>query len=165
MTTEVLADKAAQRAAAMRAILAYGDADIALVRESMGPLTAKVGVLMGMVKGRLLGPEAEAQFFDDDPDAALAFGGKLSEFIMRSSAGNFSPEYCAFVAGLADAMPKRPPLGAFVAVVSVVGQWIAEVLTDELRGDMAKLRQTLAAWQKMLAVNLDLLLCTYGGAA
>jgi len=144
-------------ATAMREIAAYSEQDIAHVRDSMAPLTGKIGLLMAAINTRLTGGKGEEFLFDDDPELAREFGQQLTEFVMRSSAGNFTDEYCQYAAGFATRLSKRPPLAAMVAVNTIISQWLTQALTDVYKDDSQKLAATLTAWQRMLGVNMALL--------
>jgi|GEM_PF-6583070 len=150
-----------ERAAALREVLNYSDSDIALVRESMDMLVGRVGVLMGEISGRLVGGSGEEAFFDDDPDRAQEFGSQLSEFVMKATAGKFTDEYCEFVAAFPSRLSKRPPMGAFIASIGVISGWLCHTVGEALRAEPDRIGPMLAAWQKMLAVNLALLVSSY----
>ena len=113
------------------------------------------------IQQKLLKGPGEEYLFDDDPDAAEAFGAQLSDFVMKSSTGNFSEEYCEFVANFASRVNPKPPLSAFVATVGIIGTWITESLTNAIKDDPEKLSKMLSAWQKLLAINLELLTTDY----
>ncbi len=145
----------------MKAVLGYTDADVAAVQASMMILVGNIGSLMAAVQNNLLKGAGEEHLFGDDPDASASFGVQLSDFVMKSSAGNFSDEYCTFVAGMPDRVNPRPPASAFIATVGVIGSWISEVLASTVKDDPVKLAAMLKGWQKLLAINLELLLSSY----
>ncbi len=146
------------RAALMRRVLGYSTADAALVRDSRKLLEGRVGSLMQAVRQRLLSGEAEEHWFCDDPDISKAFGEALADFVMKVSAADFDLAACQATAGLAAKIDPPAPRSALIVVVGMVGEWVAGSLVDPLYDEPEKLKSTLAAWQKLLAVQLELML-------
>lgn len=151
----------ARRAATMCKVVGYGSAEAARVAATRKALEGRVGTLMLLVKQQLLSETAEEAWFDDDPDAAKAFSTELADYVMKVSVDDFGPEKCAFVAGLPSRLKVKPPLSAVVLAGSIVAQWLARELPSVMEDDPFELAPTLEAWQKLLAVHVDLMLSAF----
>jgi hypothetical protein len=158
----------------MRALIGYGAADEALVLATRDIVAPYASSLIERVYDRLLAEPETASYFagadglPDEPHRA-ARAGSLQAWLITAISAPLDDAQAAALAATARAHTRRG--GA--AAVSIKGRYLlvmSAILQDEmttllvslLKGD-APLVPTIAAWNKLVLLHLDVFLAVYAG--
>jgi hypothetical protein len=165
----------ARRLESTRALVGYTAEDEARVRATSGIVLPQADAIADAVYRQLLSHPETALYFtlaDGRPDRAhlAERAGSLKEWLTTVIEAPLDDEFANYVAGIGRAHTRRgggrptQVRGRYlVLAVSFVQSELTGVLAPAIE-DRRELAATIAAWNKLLMIQLDLFLAVYGGA-
>lgn len=168
------ASSAGQRLALAARVAGFSDADAALVRETAAPVAAVRETAAAAVYDHLLSIPETARWFlrpdgTPDEDALAERRRTLADWLALVASANLNDDTARALVRIgrvhatSSATPPGPiPASLMVATIAFAQGAIADVLRDAL--GLERALEASVAWNKLLALHLDLMLAGYEGA-
>ncbi|HXF51836.1 MAG TPA: protoglobin domain-containing protein [Dehalococcoidia bacterium] len=168
------ASRAAERLALAARVAGFSDADAALVRQTAAPVAAVREAAAAAVYDHLLSFPETARWFlrpdgAPDEDALAERRRTLADWLALVASADLSEDTARALVRIgrvhatSTATPAGPiPASLMVATIAFAQGAIAGVLREALGAERAL--EASVAWNKLLALHLDLMLAGYEGA-